>query len=70
MMNAFEEEIAVAEAQWAQAETLEEIWHARARLEAAYGPEDDWVRACRAQGIDPAGIPLDDGPVGSGEATP
>ena len=42
----------------------------RARLEAAYGPEDDWVRACRAQGTDPAGIPLDDGPVGSGEATP
>lgn len=58
-MNAFEEEIAEAEAQWARAETLEEIWHARARLEDAYAPEDDWVRACRRAGVDPASIPQD-----------
>ena len=34
------DEIAEAEAQWAQAETLEEIWHARGRLEAAYRSEE------------------------------
>ena len=53
------DEIAEAEAQWAQAETLEEIWNARARLEELYGPYDRWVDACLRNGVDPAGIPLD-----------
>lgn len=59
MMTTIDDEIAEAEAQWARAETLEEIWHARARLDEIYGSIDRWIEACLSRGIDPGAILMD-----------